>query len=247
MTSKYVGQKFGKLTVVDAWTMKTVSGAWKQKFKVRCDCGCEYDVNALTVVRGESTKCASCHKAHVAEVGKRGRRHPLYTTWWGIVQRCYSKGHYGYQYYGGVGVAMSDRWRGSRPNGERATIDGFQAFVADMGDRPSEGLSIDRIDPNGDYEPGNCRWATDKEQTANKRAPALAATVKGKTMLVADWARKLGVNPKAVRKLIKSGMTPELALVTAAMRKKEWERTKGVGADYAGCQAKAEAWLRKNS
>src|SRR3954470_16361069 len=89
-----------------------------------------------------------------------GRRCPGYKSWEGAKQRCYNPNAKKYEIYGAIGVTMCDRWRTS-----------FANFLADMGPRPP-GHSLDRYpDPYGNYEPGNCRWATIKEQRANRSTP----------------------------------------------------------------------------
>jgi hypothetical protein len=82
-------------------------------------------------------------------------KHPLYTTWVGMISRCSSDKNISYQYYGGKGVKVCERWLS------------FDNFVNDMGERP-KGYSLDRIDSNGNYEPSNCRWATPTQQRANQ-------------------------------------------------------------------------------
>src|SRR3990167_2507751 len=92
------------------------------------------------------------HKTH-------GKQSGTYTTWADMLQRCTNPKNAGYKYWGGRGIDVCVRWRG---------VDGFDAFLADMGERP-DGLSIDRIDNDGNYEPANCRWATPQEQRLNQR------------------------------------------------------------------------------
>lgn len=97
---------------------------------------------------------------------RRPKKSPTYISWDSMIARCHRPTHPFYKDYGGRGIRVCDRWRGR---------DGFVHFLIDMGERPAE-RSIDRIDVNGDYEPGNCRWADKFTQRWNRRDMAMAAT-----------------------------------------------------------------------
>lgn len=104
-----------------------------------------------------------------------------------MVMRCTNPKRPDYQYYGGRGIKVCARWR-----------DSFGAFLTDMGERPSAGHSIDRIDNAKDYSPANCRWATKDQQMQNTRGTRLI-TFKGETMGLAAWARRIGMNTSSLR------------------------------------------------
>ncbi len=95
-----------------------------------------------------------------------GQRHPLYGTWGGMIARCHHAWNEAFYQYGACGIRVCDRWR----HGEGG-LHGFECFVLDMGPRP-EGRTLDRIDNAGNYEPGNCRWATLSEQSLNQGGKA---------------------------------------------------------------------------
>lgn len=109
----------------------------------------------------------------------------------GILSRCYDPGRHEYPRYGGRGITVCERWRIS-----------FEAFYADMGPRPSPQHSVERIDNSGNYEPGNCKWATPLEQQRNTRFNRLI-TFRGETLCLAEWAGRVGVLPKTLGKRIR--------------------------------------------
>lgn len=134
------------------------------------------------------------------------KRSAAHYAWTNMIQRCTNPKRPDYSFYGGRGIEVCARWRES-----------FAAFLEDVGPRPSSGHSLDRYpDQNGNYEPGNCRWATKHEQMQNTRGTQLIA-FNGETMGVNAWAKKIGINKESLRYRL-ANWPMEKALTTGATR-----------------------------
>lgn len=135
-----------------------------------------------------------------------------YKIWSGIMSRCYTLSATGFANYGGRGICVCEEWHK------------FECFIADMGECPP-GNSIDRIDVNGNYEPGNCRWATRKEQNRNQR-DLVMLTLNGKTQCMAAWAEELSIPAGTIRSRIRYGWRDERILTTKPRIHKEYSNAK---------------------
>jgi hypothetical protein len=151
------GQRFGLLVVIGRSERKIPHGSL---WRCHCDCGREREVRSAGLRRKhQPTRSCGClsganHRTH----GEANKVTPEYMCWHAIKTRCFNVGCAAYRNYGGRGITMCDRWR-----------DSYSAFLADVGRRPSDAHSIDRIDNDGHYEPGNVRWVTGSEQQQNRR------------------------------------------------------------------------------
>ncbi len=161
------GERYGRLVVLDEADMIHSGNQTHRALRCLCDCGKETVVRAYSLRQGKTQSCG-CYLADILKTAPLTHGHtangswsPTYMTWTAMLARCHNPKNSKYPTYGALGVTVCDRWRGRT---------GFQAFLDDMGDRP-EGLTIDRIDVFGNYEPGNCRWATVAQQSMNKRNP----------------------------------------------------------------------------
>jgi len=129
-----------------------------------------------------------------------------YRIWAGIKKRCINLRCPAYKNYGGRGIQICDRWR-----------DSFPAFLADMGRRPA-GMSVERIDNDGNYEPGNCKWAAPLEQARNCRKNHLV-TANGESLPISVWAERLGIRSETIRHRLHRGYT-DLAALFAPLGKR---------------------------
>ena len=128
---------------------------------------------------------------------------PEHIAWQNMLRRCFTPTNPAFKNYGGRGIAVCDRWRE------------FAAFFADMGPRPTAQHSLDRIDNNEHYKPGNCRWATKIEQTNNTRQNRWI-TFDGRTMTLTRWAREVGLDDVTIYHRIKHGWHLERALTESS-------------------------------
>jgi hypothetical protein len=181
------GRVFGRLSVVRRGTDANDGHA---SWLCRCECGTETTVRSNRLLRDGGTRSCGCMAREASAARKRthGRTHTVeFETWTRMKARCFDDAHPDFGDYGGRGIIVCERWLGEH---------GFENFLADMGERPSRAHSIDRFpDNHGNYEPGNCRWATMRQQQNNRRSNRLV-TFDGRTMTTAQWARERCLSPQ---------------------------------------------------
>jgi len=190
--------KYGRLTVIGAST-----GGKSPKVLCRCECGTEKLIATGSIRSGDTRSCGCLHKetagAHLKKHGMFNR--PEHTVWRKMVERCTSPKCKDFPRYGGRGVGVCAAW-----------LESFANFYADMGPRP-DGMSIDRIDNDGNYEPANCRWATKAQQSAN-RSDNVHIEHCGRRQTLTQWANEAGLRPGTLWHRIRAGWPAERALTT---------------------------------
>ncbi len=204
-----VGAVIGRLTVVS--NTETKPGHGQSLLRVRCECGTEKTVTAANVRAGKTTSCGCLtrERAVVALTthgqATAGAATPEYKTWCKMISRCTNPSTKDAPRYGGRGITVCDRWRHD-----------FAAFFADMGPKPGPGYSIDRFpNSNGNYEPGNCRWATAKQQSLNRGNFNHMIDFEGRQMTVSEACELAGLSVDAVLERLKAGWTADRALHTS--------------------------------
>ena len=212
MTNIEIGKSYGSLTII--------SQSPEQKRSKQCECLClcgknvTMYINNLTRFRRNTCFCAQREKIRKRRYGIstwkgeiRKNEIPEYKIWKGIRKRCFNKNCKSYQDYGGRGITIDPKWSE------------FLVFYKEMGPKPSETYTIERIDNNGNYCKDNCRWATQAEQTTNTRRNHFL-TFNGETKHLSAWARTIGLSEDCLeRRLNKLNWSIEKALETPC---REW-------------------------
>jgi hypothetical protein len=184
---------FGRLRVIGRNGSRGNNALWT----CECQCGNIADVPAADLRRGTSTSCGCAVVDRLTTHGLTGTL--VYRIWRNMRWRCANARSDDYPNYGGRGITVCERWSS------------LEAFVEDMG-LPPDGHSIERRDVNGNYEPGNCIWATTETQQNNRRNN-VNVTIGNRTLTLTQWCREMDLPVSRIRSRIRRGSTPHDAIL----------------------------------
>lgn len=190
--------KFGRLKAIK----RVENRCGRVTFLCKCDCGGETSVNSNNLTSGAVQSCGCLGREIGIGVSKHGGSYsPTYVSWSSMLKRCTNPNFDSYPRYGGRGITVCDRWRD------------YANFLADMGERP-EGHSLDRYPNNtGNYEPGNVRWATPREQQRN-RSDNVLITHGGLTLGLHEWSERTKIDARTIYGRLKADWPVAEALTT---------------------------------
>jgi hypothetical protein len=222
------GMKFARLTAI-RMTQRGSKGPPQraERWLFRCDCGNEVEAAKGSVTSGASRSCGCLSAEITAQRNKQSATHghsrsrdgkpsPEYTSWRAMHKRCSDPNNKDWARYGARGISVCERWNS------------FEAFLADNGPRPSLKHELDRIDPNGNYQPGNTRWALEDVQ-ANNRRNSRFLTINGRRQTLAQWGREGHVDPDILRRRVEAGWHPELIGRLIRIRQEKFAATNNQG------------------
>ena len=193
-----VGKKYGRLTVIENLGLNKHR---QYEWLCQCECGNYKIVITSHLKNGIVKSCGCLVKETLAKRNFKNGMFPrrkgdiTYSSWCSMWHRCLKEGE---KYYHDKGITVCDRWRS------------YEAFLEDMGQRPSLEMTIDRIDYNGNYEPSNCRWATHTEQ-ANNKSSNKKYEYNGELLSIAQISRLCGISQSSIIKRLQRGLTIEQA------------------------------------
>lgn len=209
------GTKWGKLTFI-----RELPAKGKRRFvECRCECGAIVSRRIDALTNEKHKHC--CRKCVGPLISKRRTRHGAsqsleFKSWCSMRRRCTIPSAHNYSYYGGRGIKVCDEW-----------LKSFPAFLRDMGKRPSIAHTLDRINGDGNYEPGNCRWADQKMQSRNRKdRPTICLNDVTKT--IAEWAEITGISDNAIYRRRVAGWPAELILNPAITKQQAKEHTQRI-------------------
>lgn len=202
------GQKFGRLLV-----LKYSGGLWH----CQCDCGVIKDIAGHELLSGKTKSCGCLKRERIIKRSTtHGKRKTSeYNIWSAMRNRCNNPNDKRYSSYGGRGVSVCQEWNES-----------FEAFDRDMGPKPSPKHTLDRINNDGNYEPSNCRWATDEQQRNNRRS-TVTLTLDDKTHNLTEWSKRTGFSSATIYGRLLRGWSDEKAITTPLnieVRKKSYKK-----------------------
>lgn len=193
-----LGSTFGRLTVVG---QSDPTPSREVRWLCKCECGAMATVSGSSLRLGRVLSCGCLRRENPKRIKhghSKGRvRTREHSTWHNMLTRCYNHNHKQFKYWGGRGITVCNRWRFS-----------FECFIQDMGPCPA-GYSIERIDNDGNYEPGNCHWIPKIRQSTNQRSNVILTAPDGSTGCLSEMARKFGLAPSCVRSRLSRGLTGE--------------------------------------
>lgn len=203
----FTDQRFGRLVAIRRGPSRKGQTHWL----FSCDCGVEKIIGLENVRRGVIQSCGCLAKEQrvfrnnsIVIHGKK--RTPEYAAWRSMKARCLNPDHPAYACYGARGITVCERWM----SGEDGLV-GFQCFLADMGERPAKGYTLDREDNEGNYHKDNCRWATPKQQARNRRSNRTISAF-GRTLCLSEAAELHGIHVSVLAARLGLGWEIERAL-----------------------------------
>lgn len=201
------GRRFGRLVALGPVGVdKSHHVIWL----CRCDCGNEKPISSHDFRRPNTRSCG-CLSAENNQRNYGLKNSPIHTVWRSMIKRCFSKNHPSYSNYGGRGITVCTEWRESFRT--------FYDYVSQLSHYGEEGYTLDRIDNDGNYEPGNVRWATMKQQSRNKRTNRVL-TLDGVSRPLIEWIEITGLRENTLRKRLARGWSVRDALLTKPQSKK---------------------------
>lgn len=209
------GQIFDRLTVIEKTDKRDSNGSviWL----CRCACTNEILVKSNSLTSGHTKSCGCINKERASEFCKTHfrthnlRTHRLYNTWEHMKQRCYNKNNKDYKNYGARGIIVCNEW-----------LDDFMIFYSwAISNGYRDDLTLDRVNVNGNYEPNNCRWATQGEQNNNKQSHH-KLTYNGETLTLAQWSERVNIPYNTLERRINKHKWSTEKTLTTPVRHKSW-------------------------